>query len=131
MIVSEPEQTKPAGGAGAVRRAALKTLYGFLFPAGLAMALGGCMLATDQRDPALDVPGRYKNGPAVPDAAPPALDWWRGFRSVELTRLAEEAQTVNLDIAAAKARVVQADAQARIAGAPLLPAITGDFYATQ
>ncbi len=131
MIVIDPDQTKPAGGAGAVRRAAIKTLHRLLFPAGLAMALGGCMLATDQRDPALDVPGRYKNGPSAPDAAPPALDWWRGFRSAELTRLAEEAQTVNLDIAAAKARVVQADAQARIAGAPLLPAITGDFDATQ
>jgi NodT family efflux transporter outer membrane factor (OMF) lipoprotein len=135
VIVSEPKQTQPADGAGAVRRALVKSARGFLFPAGLAMGLGvglgGCMLATDQRDPALDVPVQYKNGPQAPDAALPALDWWRGFRSAELTRLAEEAQTVNLDIAAAKARVVQADAQARIAGAALLPGISGDFDATQ
>ena len=37
----------------------------------------------------------------------------------------EEAQTVNLDIAAATARFIQADAQARIAGAPLLPNVSG------
>ena len=53
------------------------------------------------------------------------LDWWRGFRSRELTGLMEEAQTVNLDIAAATARFRQADAQARIAGAALLPTLSG------
>ena len=37
----------------------------------------------------------------------------------------EEAQTVNLDIAAATARFMQADAQARIAGAALLPSLNG------
>lgn len=36
----------------------------------------------------------------------------------------EEAQTVNLDIAAAVARIVQADAQARQAGAALLPSLS-------
>ena len=58
--------------------------------------------------------------------APPTLDWWRGFRSRELTGLMEEAQTVNLDIAAATARFRQADAQARIAGAALLPSLNGN-----
>jgi NodT family efflux transporter outer membrane factor (OMF) lipoprotein len=37
----------------------------------------------------------------------------------------EEAQTVNLDIAAATARFRQADAQARITGAALLPSLSG------
>jgi NodT family efflux transporter outer membrane factor (OMF) lipoprotein len=53
----------------------------------------------------------------------PPLDWWRGFRSRELTEIIEEARAANLDIAAAVARIVQADATARIAGAPLLPFI--------
>jgi NodT family efflux transporter outer membrane factor (OMF) lipoprotein len=43
-----------------------------------------------------------------------------------LTGLMEEAQTVNLDIAAATARFVQADAQARIAGAALLPSLNAN-----
>ena len=37
----------------------------------------------------------------------------------------EEAQTVNLDIAAATARFIQADAQARVTGAALLPSLSG------
>src|SRR5262249_61197992 len=56
-------------------------------------------------------------------SAPPALDWWRGFRSRELTNLIEEAQLANFDIGAAIGRILQADAQAKIVGAPLLPAV--------
>jgi multidrug efflux system outer membrane protein len=86
----------------------------------------GCILTQDLPDPALDVPQGYKAARlATATDAPPTLDWWRGFRSPELTQLMEEAQTVNLDIAAATARFVQADAQARIAGAPLLPSLSG------
>lgn len=81
------------------------------------------MLTQDLPDPALDVPAQYKYA-GKPDA-PPSLDWWRGFRSAELTQLVEEAQTVNLDIAAAVSRIVQADAQARQAGAALLPSLSG------
>ena len=81
------------------------------------------MLTQDLPDPALDVPPQYKYA-GKPDA-PPTLDWWRGFRSAELTQLMEEAQTVNLDIAAAVSRIVQADAQARQAGAALLPSLSG------
>ena len=96
--------------------------------AAVCMALGssGCLLTADLPDPALDVPPGYKAA-VKKDAldAPPKLDWWRGFRSSELTKLMEEAQTVNLDIAAATARFIQADAQARIAGAPLLPSLSG------
>ncbi|AMA61328.1 RND transporter [Bradyrhizobium sp. CCGE-LA001] len=80
------------------------------------------MLTQDLPDPALDVPAQYKY--AGKGDTPPSLDWWRGFRSAELTQLMEEAQTVNLDIAAAVARIVQADAQARQAGAALLPSVS-------
>jgi len=68
----------------------------------------------------------YAGGPQkekLAEAALPKLDWWRGFHSRELTRIIEEAQLANLDIAAAVARIVQADAQARIAGGALLPVI--------
>ena len=53
----------------------------------------------------------------------PRCVWWRGFRSKELTDLIEEALTSNFDVAAAVARIVQADAQSRIAGAALLPIV--------
>jgi outer membrane protein, multidrug efflux system len=85
----------------------------------------GCILTQDVPDPALDIPDGYKAARLTDPDAPPTLDWWRGFRSPELTTLMEEAQKVNLDVAAATARFIQADAQARIAGAALLPSLSG------
>lgn len=90
------------------------------------LPLGGCLLTGDLPEPNLDVPARYDSGPrnpAVAQSALPQLDWWRQFRSPELTAIVEEARDSNLDIAAAIARIVQADAQARITGASLLPII--------
>jgi NodT family efflux transporter outer membrane factor (OMF) lipoprotein len=97
----------------------------------LIASSAGCVLTSDLPDPALEVPNGYKAARlATAGDAPPTLDWWRGFRSRELTQLMEEAQTVNLDIAAATARFVQADAQARIAGAALLPSLSGNGQET-
>ena len=87
----------------------------------IVITSAGCILTKDLPDPALDIPSGYKAARLTTADAPPTLDWWRGFRSHELTALMEEAQTVNLDIAAATARIIQADQQARIAGAALLP----------
>ena len=98
---------------------------------GLVASSAGCILTKDLPDPALDVPEGYKAARlSTATDAPPTLDWWRGFRSRELTGLMEEAQTVNLDIAAATARFRQADAQARIAGAALLPSLNGNGQET-
>ena len=97
------------------------------------LPLGGCLLATDKPDPGLDVPQAYEYGPkkpAVAEVAVPPLDWWRSFRSKELTEVIEEARAANLDIAVAVAQIEQADAQARIAGAPLLPGVALNGSAT-
>jgi multidrug efflux system outer membrane protein len=92
----------------------------------IVISSAGCILTKDLPDPALDIPDGYKAARLTKAAdALPTLDWWRGFRSTELTALMEEAQTVNLDIAAAVARFQQADAQARITGAALLPNVSG------
>jgi multidrug efflux system outer membrane protein len=85
----------------------------------------GCILTQDLPDPALDIPDGYKAARLTDKDASPTLDWWRGFRSSELTTLMEDAQTVNLDIAAATARFIQADALARVVGAALLPSLGG------
>jgi multidrug efflux system outer membrane protein len=99
----------------------------------LMLSLGGCLLTGDKPDPALDIPQAYEHGvknPVLAEAAVPSLDWWRGFHSKELTELIEEARNSNLDIAAAIAQIEQADAQARVAGAPLLPNIAANGSAT-
>src|ERR1700686_2057593 len=100
----------------------------------LMLPLGGCLLTGDKPDPGLDIPLAYDHGPKNPEVAEaelPPLDWWRGFRSQELTEVIEEARAANLDIAAAVARIVQADAQARVAGAPLLPNVVLNGSATR
>jgi len=99
----------------------------------LMLTLGGCLLS-DKPEPGLDIPQSYDRSspkPAIAEAALPPLDWWRGFRSRELTEIIEQAREANLDIAAAIARVVQADAQSRMAGAALLPGVTLDASATR
>jgi NodT family efflux transporter outer membrane factor (OMF) lipoprotein len=99
----------------------------------LTLPLGGCLL-TDKPEPGLNIPQAYDRSspnPAVAEAALPPLDWWRGFRSRELTEIIEEARSANLDIAAAVARIVQADAQARIVGSALLPTVDLNGSATR
>jgi NodT family efflux transporter outer membrane factor (OMF) lipoprotein len=98
----------------------------------LAPALSGCILGSERPELNLEVPAAYREASKhAPDAAIPALDWWRGFRSKELTSLMEDAQIFNLDIAVAVAQIVQADAQVGSAGSPLLPSITGSASAEQ
>ena len=103
--------------------------------AALAFApwLSGCILTTDTlpTGAVVDVPPKYREASGKPHAALPAPDWWRGFRSRELTMFVERAYLDNLDIAAAVARIEQADANTRIAGAPLLPLIEFDGSVTR
>jgi multidrug efflux system outer membrane protein len=81
------------------------------------------MLESVKPDLALDTPGKYRAAHGAADAAVPKLDWWRGFHSRELVSLIEDAQAHNFDIAVAVAQIEQADAQVRIANAPLFPTI--------
>jgi outer membrane protein, multidrug efflux system len=97
----------------ALRRAAL---------VGLAPMVAACTIVTPDPVPTLAPPAAYREAAAA-TVAWPAPDWWRGFGSAELDRLIARAQAGNFDIAAARARIRQADAQATIAGAPLLPTV--------
>jgi outer membrane protein, multidrug efflux system len=95
-----------------------------------ASVVSGCIIGSERPELALEVPNAYRAAPrGDADAAVPAVDWWRGFRSNELTALMDAAQLYNLDIAVAMAQIVQADAQVGVSGAPLLPTITGDASA--
>ena len=53
--------------------------------------LASCTLGVDKLDLAVDVPPRYQAARGNAYVAPPALDWWRGFRSAELTGLIKSA----------------------------------------
>jgi len=117
-------------GAGEAREAGKKArerpVWIMLQSLCVTLPLGGCLLTGGKPEPGLDIPATYSAGPRNPaaaEAAVPPLDWWRAFRSRELTALIEEASAANLDIAVAVAQIVQADAQARIVGAALLPTV--------
>lgn len=99
---------------------------------GAALLLAGCDLGPGYKRPALDMPGAYRAAPgtAATASAWPEPGWWRGFRSPQLDALIAETEAHNFDIEAALARIEQADAQVRIAGAPLLPALSGSGSAS-
>jgi NodT family efflux transporter outer membrane factor (OMF) lipoprotein len=86
------------------------------------LVLAGCSLGPDYSHPADPSPAAWRNQAGA--ASPwPAAEWWHGFESRQLDDYIAKAQAANFDLAAAMARVQEADAQAQIAGAPLLPAV--------
>ncbi|MDZ5461657.1 efflux transporter outer membrane subunit, partial [Azohydromonas lata] len=60
-----------------------------------------------------------------------AQDWWRSFGSAELDALVEQARRHSLDVAAAAARVRQAEAVARQAGAALVPVVAASLQSSR
>jgi multidrug efflux system outer membrane protein len=82
-------------------------------------ALVGCSVGTPYRRPDMPLPPQWHE--TASDSVWPSADWWQAFGSTRLDELIAEAQHSNDDLAGAIARVQEADAQARIAGAPLLP----------
>lgn len=89
------------------------------------LALARCSTLHDQVAPKPDIPAAYRDSAATVAAVWPTETWWTGFSSPELNDLIEQARKQNFDILAAIARVRQADAQVRIAGAALLPTLNG------
>ncbi len=91
--------------------------------AGMTVALGACSHTPAPTLPPGDIPAAFQQ--AAPGNAPiwPAADWWKGYGDPQLDGLIATAQTQNLDLAQAAARLRQADARARQAGAALLPTV--------
>ena len=102
-----------------------------LVVAACAAALAAGCLPIEAPDAKLDVPAQFRAAKGSAGAAPSRVAWWRAFRSPELSRLMEAVETDNFDIGAAVYRIEQADAQARIAGAPLLPTLDASGSGTR
>ena len=92
----------------------------------MATLLGGCGVGPTYHRPDAGLPPAFRATAATAAAAWPSRDWWRGFGSPDLDRLIADAEANSFDIQAAAARVLQADAQIRISGAPLLPTVGGN-----
>lgn len=100
---------------------------------GVASVLTACSLGPDYQRPDISAPTAWRADGQTSitaesldqaGAAWPSAGWWREFNSPELNELMSEARGANDDIAAALARVDEADAQARVAGAALLPSVS-------
>lgn len=105
--------------------------------AALAMVggLSGCLLGPDYKRPQVELPERFRTQPqtsagpmsasATPSIpAPVALpDWWTLFNDQVLNDVVMQAQKNNADVQIAVARLSQAQALARQAGAALYPTL--------
>lgn len=101
-----------------------------LTPIAIALVLSGCAIGPDYLRPANLLPAAFSEArPAdqVSIAPNPAIDprWWTLFNDAMLNELVEQALSNNADLRQAVARVEQADAVAREAGASFFPEIDG------
>lgn len=86
------------------------------------LALGACATSGNPPAPAPGMPGAWAES-GVSDSASPARDWWRSFGSAELSGLIDASLSASPDMAIAAEHVRQAEAQVRIAGSTLFPAL--------
>ncbi|MBS1189347.1 MAG: efflux system, outer rane lipoprotein, NodT family [Rhodocyclaceae bacterium] len=94
----------------------------------LALALAGCTVGPDYRQPALELPETWPAAPAQATAADRVGErWWSLYRDPVLDRLMDEALVHNADLQAALARVREARALAGIADADRYPAVSARF----
>ncbi len=96
-----------------------------LWPGLLCALLAGCTHTRPAQEPppSVAMPAGWTLAGASDKQEWPDSDWWKRFGSAELTQLVAQGQAGNLELAAAWSRVQQAEARARIAGAPLLPSV--------
>lgn len=97
---------------------------------GVLLLLGGCTLTAPTTSTSSAPPDAWRYAPHAADGSAltaGAVDdtWWTSFGSLELNQFVAQADAGSYDIAAAIARVRQAQATSRIAGAALLPNLSG------
>jgi outer membrane protein, multidrug efflux system len=104
-------------------------------PAGLlalsAFLVSACSLGPRYHKPDIAPPDHWVTTGDTAATEWPTTEWWRGFNSPDLDVLIARAQATNDDLRAAIARVQQADAERRIAGAPLFPTLAVSAQATR
>lgn len=91
--------------------------------AALSLAAAGCATAPPMALQPQDIPAGYSAPVASGAPVWPKADWWQGFGSPEMNGIIDSAQKDNLDLAAAAARVLEAEANQEIAGSSLFPSI--------
>ncbi|TBW40099.1 efflux transporter outer membrane subunit [Siculibacillus lacustris] len=95
----------------------------------MVAALAACGADVTPPDVAADLPARWRDGPT----GGPGVDkgWVAAFGSRELVRLVGLAEVDNLDLAAATARIAQAEAQVSATAAGLSPTLSASGDASR
>jgi multidrug efflux system outer membrane protein len=98
-----------------------------LTPLALALLLTGCSVGPDYLRPSNWLPTAFSSAAPAPETLNPAVEarWWTLFSDTTLNDLIDHALRSNADLRTAIARVEQADAAAREAGAAFFPTIDG------
>ncbi|WP_191637150.1 TolC family protein, partial [Pseudomonas fluorescens] len=96
----------------------------------LCLLLGACGSTAQRPDSGIQPPSSWQS-PHTQNATHRHLQWWTQFGSPELDRLIEQARVGSYDLAAAIARVRQAQADTVIAGGSLLPEVKAGLNANR
>jgi len=97
-----------------------------------ALLAAGCTVGPDYRQPEVAVPAKYVEAPATTGLSDAMLaSWWRSFGDPQLSALIERALAQNLDIEAAAARIAEARALERAAGAVAMPEVAAHGSVTR
>jgi outer membrane protein, multidrug efflux system len=97
------------------------------------LCLGCASVGPDYKRPAIEAPGQWTES-AEPLAAALSLEdraWWKSFGDPHLNNLVEQAVKSNLDLAQARARIVQARSDLISAGAAALPTVSATGVVTR
>jgi multidrug efflux system outer membrane protein len=96
----------------------------------MALVVSGCAMGPDFVRPSSTLPAAYAEQTVSAADINPLIEveWWRHFNDPVLNDLMDKALNQNADIRAAVARVEQAEAAAREAGAEFLPQINGEVF---
>ncbi len=113
-----------------------------MLPFGIGLALWativGCAVGPDYKRPAVETPGAYRRAASDTNAPQGSvsfadLGWWEVFKDPQLRAYVKEALTNSWDIKIAAARVLQAEASARITRSQFFPTVNagGDLVTTR
>ena len=97
-----------------------------------AALLAGCTVGPNYHAPAISTPERYAESPVSGGPSDSELaGWWSGFGDPQLSDLVNRALAQNLDVEMAAARIHEARARERVAGAAALPQVDAQGSVTR
>ena len=104
----------------------------------IALLLVSCTVGPNYKRPGVDSPGAYRRAASDTNVTASAesfadFGWWEAFNDPQLTAFICEALTNSWDIKIAAARVLQAEASARVTRSQFMPTIGvgGDWSTTR